>query len=133
MGEAIEGPVEELFELQEALAARVRNSLVGESRQTLIKSRPTDSDAYDSYTRGIYALEHRGTPGNIETAIDLFQYAIRQDEEFGPSYLALATLYALLPNYRDAERAEMDLFEKSIGTNISSSLYIFGGINEAEF
>jgi tetratricopeptide (TPR) repeat protein len=81
---------------------------VGESRQTLIKSRPSDSDAYDSYMRGVYALEHRGDPGNIEKAIELFQFATRLDKNYGPSYLALATLYALLPNYRNAPWVEMD-------------------------
>ena len=107
-GDTVAGDVGELFELQESLALKVRNNLVGESRQTLIKSRPSDSDAYDSYMRGVYALEYRGNPGNIEKAIELFQFAIRLDEKYGPSYLALATLYALLPNYRNAPWEEMD-------------------------
>jgi len=107
-GDSVEGVVGKLFELQESLAVKVRNNIVGESRQTLIKSRPSDSDAYDSYMRGVYALEHRGDPGNIEKAIELFQFAIRLDEEYGPSYLALATLYALLPVYQNAPWAEMD-------------------------
>jgi DNA-binding winged helix-turn-helix (wHTH) protein/TolB-like protein len=107
-GDSVEGSVGKLFELQEALAERVHNNLVGNSRQVLIKSRPSDSDAYDSYVRGVYALDHRDDPGNIEKAIELFQYAIRLDEDYGPSYLALATLYALLPNYRNAPWAEMD-------------------------
>ena len=107
-GDAVTGDVADLFELQESLALKVRNNLVGESRQTLIKSRPSDSKAYDSYMRGVYALEHRGDPGNIEKAIELFQVAIDLDEKYGPSYLALATLYALLPNYRNAPWEEMD-------------------------
>jgi len=107
-GGSVEGVVGKIFDLQESLAVKVRNHLVGESRQTLIKSRPSDSDAYDSYMRGVHALEHRGDPGNIEKAIELFQFAIRLDEEYGPSYLALATLYALLPVYQNAPWAEMD-------------------------
>jgi len=86
----------------------VRDDLVGKSIQMLIKSRPSDSQAYDSYMRGMYALEHRGSPGNLENAIDLFQNAIRLDANYGPSYLALATVYTLLPYYRNAPLDEMD-------------------------
>jgi len=107
-GDTVVGDVGDLFDLQESLAVKVRNNLVEESRQTLIKSRPSDSDAYDSYMRGIHALELRGTPGNIEKAIELFEDAIRLDENYGPSYLALATLYALMPTYQNAPWAEMD-------------------------
>ncbi|NQV85832.1 MAG: winged helix-turn-helix domain-containing protein, partial [Woeseiaceae bacterium] len=104
----VEGGVAALFQLQESVAERVRNHLVGKSAQTLIKSRPSDSHAYDSYMRGIFALEHRGDAGNLENAINLFLEAIRLDKNYGPSYLALATVYALLPNYRGAPPEEMD-------------------------
>jgi len=107
-GDDIEGSVKDLFPLQESLALMVRDHLVGESKQTLITSRPSDSDAYDSYMRGIYELEHRGEPENRKKAIELFLDAIDQDENYGPSYLALATLYALLPTYENADWAEMD-------------------------
>ena len=106
-GDSVDGTLGKLFELQESLAVKVRNNLIGESKQTLITSRPSDSDAYDSYMRGIYTLDHRAEPGNIEKAIELFQFAIRLDKNYGPSYLALATLYALMPNYRDAPWEEM--------------------------
>jgi DNA-binding winged helix-turn-helix (wHTH) protein/tetratricopeptide (TPR) repeat protein len=104
----VEGDVGELFALQESLALMVRDNLVGKSTQTLIKSRPSDSEAYDSYMRGVYALEHRTDGDNLEKAIELFQNAIRLDKDYGPPYLALATLYTLLPNYRNAPLVEMD-------------------------
>lgn len=107
-GGAVEGRIDEFFQLQELVAGRVREYLVGKFAQTLIKSRPSDSDAYDSYMRGMFALENRGNAGNLENAIDLFQEAIRLDEKYGPSYLGLATAYALLPNYRGAPPEEMD-------------------------
>jgi DNA-binding winged helix-turn-helix (wHTH) protein/tetratricopeptide (TPR) repeat protein len=107
-GGDIEGTVEDLFPLQESLAIMVRNNLVGDSKQTLIKSRPSDSDAYSSYLRGVFALEHRGDPGNLEKAIELFKDAIRLDENFGPSYLALASVYLLMPTYRGEPVDEMD-------------------------
>ncbi|MDH5262644.1 MAG: winged helix-turn-helix domain-containing protein, partial [Gammaproteobacteria bacterium] len=107
-GGSIEGSVLTLFNLQESVALMVRDKLVGKSAQMLIKSRPSDSQAYDSYMRGMYALEHRGSPGNLENAIDLFQNAIENDASYGPSYLALATVYTLLPYYRNAPLEEMD-------------------------
>lgn len=103
----LSGRVDEIFGLQAELAVMVRNKLVGKSTQTLIKSRPTDSEAYDSYMRGIYALEHRGDPGNLEAAIELFQDAIGLDESYGPSYLALATAYSIMVDYRAASLDEM--------------------------
>ena len=107
-GGDITGSVADLFALQESLASKVREDLIGKSTQTLIKRRPTDSEAYDSYMRGVYALEHRGDDENLEKAIELFENAIRLDKNYGPSYLALATVYTLMPNYRNAPPVEMD-------------------------
>jgi Tfp pilus assembly protein PilF len=58
--------------------------------------------------RGVYALEHRGEPEQRKKAEELFLDAIDLDENYGPSYLALATLYAVLPTYENADWAEMD-------------------------
>lgn len=107
-GGDIEGTVDNLFRLQESLAVMVRDDLVGKSAQVLIKSRPSDSAAYGSYLGGMYALEHRGDPGNLEKAIELFDTAIRLDKKYGPSYLALATVYTLMSTYRDEPVVEMD-------------------------
>ena len=107
-GGSIEGSVDDLFPLQESLALVVRDELIGKSTQTLIKSRPSDSKAYDSYMRGVYALEHRANPGNLEKAIELFQKAIQLDKSYGPPYLTLATVYSLMPDYRRAPQLEMD-------------------------
>ena len=101
------GSIDNIFGLQAELAVMVRNKLVGKRTPMLIKSRPSDSEAYDSYMRGTYALEHRGDPGNLEAAIELFQIAISLDENYGPSYLALATAYSIMVDYRNASLDEM--------------------------
>ena len=108
LADNIVGSRKNLFALQESFALMVRDDLVGKSTQTLIKRRPSDSDAYDSYRRGIYALEHRGNPGNLKIAIELFKNAINLDEKYGPPYLTLATAYTLMPYYENAPLAEMD-------------------------
>lgn len=104
----IEGSFGQLFELQEELAIMVRDNLVGRSKQILFKSRPSNSSAYDSYMRGVYALERRGDKGKLEAAVELLQNAIRQDESYGPAYLALATAYAIMVDYRNAPLEEMN-------------------------
>ncbi len=105
----IEGPVSEIFQLQEDLARMVRRDLFGQSSQQLIsRTRPASFGAYDRYMRGLYAFDKRQDSGtSLEEAIELFQQTIRLDENFGPAYVMLATAYVLLPTYRDAPTDEM--------------------------
>ncbi len=98
----VQGDLDEIFSLQERLATAVRDELAGSSTPQLITHYEPDSDAYDSYIRGLYAFEHRGDKDNLENAMALFQDSIRMDEYYGPAYLSLATAYALLPVYRNA-------------------------------
>lgn len=104
----VDGTADDLFALQQELARAVIGDLGDNFLPDLIKSHRPNSAAYDSYMRGIVALDHRGDPGNLENAIELFENAIRLDEKYGPSYLGLATVYPLLPNYRGAPTEEMD-------------------------
>lgn len=100
---SITGRLENIFALQEQLAAMVRNEMLGESpRQLVSTSRPANFQAYDRYMRGLYAFERRGKPGNLEEALRLFEETIELDPNFGPAYLQLATAYALLPDHRSA-------------------------------
>ncbi len=104
----VTGSVDRLFELQETLADMVRDKLLGKYTQILIKSRPSGNPGYERYMRGIFALEHRGDAGNLESAVELLQQAIELDPDFGPSYLALATAYALIPTYRRSVMSASD-------------------------
>ena len=105
---SVDGTADDLFALQQKLANKVRGDLGDKLLPELIKTYQPDSVAYDSYMRGMFALEHRGDPGKLESAIELFENAIHLDENYGPSYLALATVYSLLPTYRGASPEEMD-------------------------
>ncbi len=104
----VDGTADDLFALQQKLANKVRGDLGDKLLPELIKTYQPDSVAYDSYMRGMFALEHRGDPGKLESAIELFEDAIHLDENYGPSYLALATAYSLMPTYRGASPEEMD-------------------------
>jgi DNA-binding winged helix-turn-helix (wHTH) protein/TolB-like protein/tetratricopeptide (TPR) repeat protein len=101
------GPRDRLFEKQEELARLVLSHVVGDSAQQLLStSRPEDPVAYDRYLLGQYLLERRGSAGNLENAIALFEESIQLDPGYGPAYLALAEIYVLLPDYRGADLAE---------------------------
>jgi len=106
----LDGPVKEIFRLQEDLARMVRDDLFGKSSQQLItRTRPASFGAYDRYMRGLYALARRQDSGrSLEEAIELFQDTIRLDKKFGPAYLMLATAYLLMPTYRDAPVEELN-------------------------
>jgi DNA-binding winged helix-turn-helix (wHTH) protein/tetratricopeptide (TPR) repeat protein/TolB-like protein len=99
---SVTGQIGEVFALQGRLAVLVRNDLVGESQQQLISAgRNPDSEAFDQYMRGLHVLDRRGrgSPENLDAAIELFEESIDIDPNFGPAYLSLATAYALLPDY----------------------------------
>jgi len=101
------GPRSRLFDIQEELARKVLIYFVGDSGQQLLSSsRPENSVAYDRYLLGQYLLERRGTAGNLETAIGLFEESIELDPRYGPAYLALAEIHVLLPDYRGEDLAE---------------------------
>ena len=96
------GVIENLFGVQERLAKAVRDELAGARTPELISRVAPDSEAYNSYLRGNYLLEHRFEDRNLEEAIRLFEESIQIDESYGPAYLGLATAYALMPDYREA-------------------------------
>jgi len=103
----VNGHFKNIFGLQEKLAGMVRRCLTGGSSQRLLSSsRPANFEAYDRYIRGMYALERRGSAGNLEDAITLFEASIELDPTYGPAYLALAQIFALLPDYRNAPLVE---------------------------
>ena len=118
----VDGNLTGIFALQERLATAVRNKLIGPDQPTENSTYTPNSDAYNRYMRGMYALQHRGEPANLEKAIELFQQSIRLDENFGPAYLSLATAYALMADYRnlpveETDRAAIQTVEKGIAVD----------------
>lgn len=103
----VNGHFKNMFGLQEKLAGMVRRCLTGgSSKRLLSSSRPANFEAYDRFIRGMYALERRGSAGKLEEAIALFEESIELDPTYGPAYLALAQVFALLPDYRNAPIVE---------------------------
>lgn len=103
--DAITDEMANLFAMQETVAVRVRDNLLGASPQRLLSaSRPHDQQAYISYLRGLYFFERRGVE-NLLQAIELFEETIALDPQFGPAYVQLATATAVRPVYLDEDPA----------------------------
>ena len=132
----VDGNLTGIFALQERLATAVRNELIGSDEPTEASAYTPNPDAYNRYMRGMYALEHRGEPANLEKAIELFHESIGLDQNFGPAYLSLATAYALMPAYRnlpveETDRAAISTVEKGIAvdsTITDAAAAIYGSV-----
>jgi len=94
--ERFEGKLEDIFELQDEIAAGVAGAIAPQVELAEIeraKSKPTASlNAYDCYLRGI-AHMHRGTREAIEEALSLFQRSIELDPEFAAAHAMAAWSY----------------------------------------
>jgi tetratricopeptide (TPR) repeat protein len=91
--ERFEGTLDDIFELQDQLAASVVGAIAPRLERAEIeraKRKPTESlDAYDYYLRGT-ASSHRGTREAVDEALPLFHKAIRIDPDFASAYAMAA-------------------------------------------
>ena len=96
-----EGSLEDIFDLQDQVAASVVGTIAPRLEQAEIvraKRKPTESlDAYDYYLRGIAALHalFAGSRELVEEALRLFYRAIELDREFATPYGMAAWCYVL--------------------------------------
>lgn len=113
--ETFDGSAADVFELQERVAVRIRDTIGRRAGTDLSRARsePASAEAYDLYLRGRHALSRRGA-ASLEAAVGLFRRSIELDPAYGPSYLELATAYALLPSYSD-ESAET-MYDAALAT-----------------
>ena len=87
--ERFEGSLDDIFELQDQVAASVVGAIAPQLERAEIeraKRKPTENlDAYDYYLRGMADL-HRGTREAIDEALRLFEKAIELDPDFASAY-----------------------------------------------
>jgi TolB-like protein/Tfp pilus assembly protein PilF len=104
----------DIFAIQDDIASKIlsqlKNRFLGKDIE-ITQSARTDTDVYDLYLRGRYALNRRGID-SLERAMTLFKRAIERDPNYGPAYLDLANAYLLLPSYSN-ERPE-EMYESAI-------------------
>ncbi|HEX4506555.1 MAG TPA: winged helix-turn-helix domain-containing protein [Alphaproteobacteria bacterium] len=88
-----EGTIDDIFELQDQLAACVVGAIAPQLERAEIaraKRKPTGSlTAYDCYLRGMAHL-HVGTREAIDEALSLYYQAIERDPEFASAYAMAA-------------------------------------------
>ena len=107
-----DGAARDVFSLQEDVATEVRNELLGETGEQLrAASRPTSSEAFDKYMRGLLFLNKRDEDSLLR-AQELFQETIEIDSHFGPAYWRLAITLLLLSDYAPDRRRE--IFDEAI-------------------
>ncbi|MDF2764903.1 MAG: adenylate/guanylate cyclase protein [Rhodospirillales bacterium] len=92
-----DGSVEDIFDLQDQVTARVVGAIAPRLEKAEIeraKRKPTDSlDAYDYYLRGMSGL-HLWTKAGNEEALTMFGRAIELDRSFAAAYAMAARCYA---------------------------------------
>ena len=87
--ERFEGSLDDIFELQDQIAASVVGAIAPQLERAEIeraKRKPTENlGAYDYYLRGLADLQ-RGTREAIDVALPLFEKAIEFDPDFASAY-----------------------------------------------
>jgi TolB-like protein/Tfp pilus assembly protein PilF len=109
-----EGTIEDVFELQDQVTARVVWAIAPRLQQAEIeraRRKPTESlDAYDLYLRGL-ANVHKWTREGNEEGLRLFYQAVERDPDFSAAYAAAAMCFARRKSFgwfidREQEAAE---------------------------
>ena len=80
-------------ELAQSIAQKVEVTVTGEEHQRLSSARPVAPEVYESYLKGMFALE-QGNRAETEQSIHYFEDAIHRDGTFAPSYVGLAEAYS---------------------------------------
>jgi tetratricopeptide (TPR) repeat protein len=96
--ERFEGKIDDIFALQDQMAANVVGAIAPRLEQAEIeraKHKPTESlDAYDYYLRGMWKFR-QVTRSAIDEALPLFYEAIQRDPEFASAHAMAAWCYSL--------------------------------------
>lgn len=105
----------DVFKLQDKLAAQVANSLLAritQQEQTLLARKSTDNpEAYRAYVRGRAILDRKNAD-LLEKAIDEFQKAVALDPAFALAYAGLADAFVAASNPLPAADS-VDFYKKA--------------------
>lgn len=109
--EVYERQTDDIFAIQDEIARSVAEELkvilVGDNGDLLIEAPTTDQEAYRLYLQA-NALLARRVGNNIPRAIEIYRQALERDPDFARAWSALASAYAIQPDYDyeiDLERA----------------------------
>jgi TolB-like protein/Tfp pilus assembly protein PilF len=83
-------------DVAQSIAEKVEVTVTGEERNRLATARQVAPDAYESYSKGEFALNTSNSKAEFEASIPYFEDAIRRDPTFAPPYVGLANAYSNL-------------------------------------
>ncbi len=97
--ETYNGTMEEIFDIQEKVAARIVNGLsvrLTPDEKRKLKRRATDNtEAYQLYLRGRFFWSKRNL-GGLQTALRYFEEAIEKDPRYAPAWAGIADSHMLM-------------------------------------
>jgi len=125
-GERYKRGMDDAAQLQAVIATEVAGQLrprLGEvQKEKLEKVGTTNSEAYQSYLKGRFALDRSNGKADIEESMSYFHDAIDRDSTFAPAYVGLAEAYTQMgtvfvgvspqqtrPNVVDATQKALEL------------------------
>jgi TolB-like protein/Flp pilus assembly protein TadD len=80
-------------ELAQTIAEKVEVTVTGEEHQRLAAARPVAPEVYESYLKGVFAINKSNSRAGLEEGIRDFDDAIKKDPTFAPAYVGLAEAY----------------------------------------
>ncbi len=107
--EKFDGTLDEIFEIQERVAARIvkalKMRLTPHDRRKLKERATENAEAYQLYLKGRFFWGKRSRE-NLQIAIKYFEDAIRKDPKFARAWAGIADSYNLLSEYGGISRKE---------------------------
>ena len=80
-------------ELAQTIAEKVEVTVTGDEHHRLAAARPVVPEVYESYLKGVFAIQKANSREGLEAGIRDFGDAIKKDPTFAPAYVGLAQAY----------------------------------------
>jgi len=105
-----QSPTEKIFQLQDALAKEIVDtlslSLTSREQDLINRDAPVDGEAYELYLRGNQVQQDAA---GWEGALDLYQRSVDRDPGFAPAWAKLGRCYGLVGKFGDPKTASLSL------------------------
>ncbi len=83
-------------EVAQSIARKVEVTVTGEEQKRLTAARSVSPEVYESYLKGVSAMDKSDSRADIEKAMGYFKEAIKRDPTFAPAYVGMASAYTEL-------------------------------------
>jgi serine/threonine protein kinase len=104
-----QSPADEIFQLQDALAKQIVDSLAlsltSREQDRINKDTPADAEAYELYLR---ANRLQLDVSTWSEALDLYRRSVDRDPQFAPAWARLGRCYRLIGKFGDSANAEVN-------------------------